>query len=112
MTYSVDGRRPQAEHLPGRDSRPEPRVEALRLLRTVLLGWDHIALTGEDYPGKQIDRPRQAVSRAMTPPLRIAPYFFRFVSEPPMRPVVRSVPKVEVERRPLKTYAAIAAGAR
>jgi transposase len=29
----------------------------------------------------------------------------------PERPVVRSVPKVEVQRRPLETYAAIAAGA-
>lgn len=35
MTHFVDERLPRAEHLPGREVRPEPRVEALRLLRTV-----------------------------------------------------------------------------
>src|SRR5690606_34935088 len=49
--------------------------------------------------------------RHVLQPLASRPYrSLILVPSKPPRPAVRSVPRIEVERRPLTTYAAIAAG--
>ncbi len=64
--------------------------------------------------GTTRERPRERFARAEMPhlqPLATHPYrSLVLLPTAPARPAVRALPKVEVERRPLQTYARIAAG--
>ena len=122
--FRVRACRPYRAKTKGKVERPIRYLRGNFLYGREFLGDGDLAAQAESWVehtanarihGTTKERPRERFLRdeeSQLQPLALRPYrSLILLPSEAERPVVRAVPRVEVERRPLKSYAAIAAGA-